>query len=611
MRENAKRLAACAAVVAVASIVALPSFASEKYDSFTIMSFNICHCATNYTLSVTDEEVRRTATLISSVAPDFVCLQEVDDKTTRSNGIDETARIAELTGMHGVFGKARDYQGGGYGVAILSKDEPLSVTTRTVEGNETRLLLICEFADFCVATIHLDNNKTLRLQSIPTIREELAKHSKPVFLTGDWNATPDSDTLALIKEFVAVISPEHGIVTLNSQIGVRDEYVIDYVAVDSAHREDFYVRRAWCIDNRVNGIGSSDHDPVVVDVVKVPESFGWVEENAVTTGRTGTWNKSVEYATGTMKADLVGDNAFTPMVVSGGNRVTMTVTATFDNVPYELDSPPEGAQASIWLDTNGCFQVWTRLRQGYGGQAENGWIDVEADGVTPATGVDYTFRFVFDYATRKYSVSVLDGGVYKPLAAKGVSSFQLTTSASAVSGVRFTGDGVLTSLTGEYVAVEGFSEAETVLLKDNAEVILDAAKAAWLNSCAGGKTAVGSAAAGLSAQEFSDAYLLNLDITEADRSYAFEITGVDVGAETVTVGVKLARSGNIAQSVNGVLKFYGAATLDAFKNPALQPISSATVSDSDFSEGDMATAAFPKVDGSAVNTFFKAKIEER
>ena len=232
-----KLFAICAVVVA--SIVALPVIASEKYDSFTIMSFNICHCATNYTLSVTDEEVRRTATLISSVAPDFVCLQEVDDKTTRSNGIDETARIAELTGMHGVFGKARDYQGGGYGVAILSKDEPLSVTTRTVEGNETRLLLICDFADFCVATIHLDNNKTLRLQSIPTIREELAKHSKPVFLTGDWNATPDSDTLALIKEFVAVISPEHGIVTLNSQIGVRDEYVIDYVAVESAHREDF------------------------------------------------------------------------------------------------------------------------------------------------------------------------------------------------------------------------------------------------------------------------------------------------------------------------------------------------------------------------------------
>ena len=51
-----------------------------------------------------------------------------------------------------------------------------------------------------------------------------------------------------------------------------------------------------------------------------------------------------------------------------------------------------------------------------------------------------------------------------------------------------------------------------------------------------------SAAAGLSAQEFADAYLLNLDITEGERSYAFEITDVDVGAETVTVAVKLTRA---------------------------------------------------------------------
>ena len=169
---------------------------------------------------------------------------------------------------------------------------------------------------------------------------------------------------------------------------------------------------------------------------------------------------------------------------------------------------------------------------------------------------------------------------------------------------------MLTSILGEYVAVEGFSEAETVLLKDNAEVILDAAKAAWLNSCAGSKTAVGSAAAGLSAQEFSDAYLLNLDITDGDRSYAFEIAGIDVGAESVTVAVTLTRSGEIAQKINGVVKFYGAATLEAFKNPELPPLSSETVSDDDFSDGNTATATIP-LDSETPPTFFKAKIEEK
>jgi hypothetical protein len=295
----------------------------------------------------------------------------------------------------------------------------------------------------------------------------------------------------------------------------------------------------------------------------------------------------------------------------------MTVTAEMSAANEEQSDPDATAQAAIRLGTNGCFQVWTKAGNGEQGTG-NGWVDVAADGVTPTNGVEYTFRVTFDYKAQTYSVEVKSADEWQPLSTPNSSTppltthdFPLATSATAISTIRFKGDGVFTSLTGEYVAVEGFSEAETVLLKDNAEVILDAAKAAWLNSCAGGKEAVGSAAAGLSAQEFSDAYLLNLDITDGDRSYSFEITDVDVGAENVTVAVTLTRSGNIAQSVNGVLKFYGAATLEAFKSSALQPLSSETVSDDDFSDGNTATATYPKVSGSTTNTFFKAKIEER
>ena len=159
------------------------------------------------------------------------------------------------------------------------------------------------------------------------------------------------------------------------------------------------------------------------------------------------------------------------------------------------------------------------------------------------------------------------------------------------------------------MVVVGFAEDESLVLKDNAEVILDAAKAAWLNSCAGGKAAVGSAAAGLSAKEFSDAYLLNLDITDDDRSYSFEITGVDVGAGSVTVAVMLTRSGEIAQKINGVVKFYGAATLEDFKTAA-SPLGSATLSDDNFSKGDTSTATIP-VDGETPPAFFKPKREEK
>ena len=114
----------------------------------------------------------------------------------------------------------------------------------------------------------------------------------------------------------------------------------------------------------------------------------------------------------------------------------------------------------------------------------------------------------------------------------------------------------------------------------------------------------------MSAKELNDAYLLNLDITDGERSYAFAITDVDVGAETVTVSVTLTRNGALMDAtsaslpINGVLKFYGAATLEEFKT-ATAPLSSQTLVDDDFSDGDTATATFPKGD----NVFFKAKIE--
>ena len=356
--------------------------------------------------------------------------------------------------------------------------------------------------------------------------------------------------------------------------------------------------------------GAATDGIAVADAVKVWNGgdLKWVQETAETAGFTGEWDAPIAYDSTTLKATLGGERTFTSYEASGGNRVTMTVTAAFDAIPTEYDAPGNTTQGAIWLGTNGCFQVWT----------SGGWVDVEADGITPTTGVDYTFRFTFDYRAKTYGVEVQTGLTeFTRLREKNpvnpvnpVQNFSLATTGSAVSGVRFTGEGIFTSILGEYVTVEGFAADEEVVL-DNASVILDAAKAAWLNSCAGGKTAVGSAAAGLSAQEFSDAYLLNLDITDGDRSYSFEITDVDVGAENVTVAVTLTRSGNIAQSVNGVLKFYGAATLEAFKSSALQPLSSETVSDDDFSDGNTATATYPKVSGSTTNTFFKAKIEER
>ena len=328
--------------------------------------------------------------------------------------------------------------------------------------------------------------------------------------------------------------------------------------------------------------------------------LGWVDESAGTTSLTGTWAPAIVYDPTTQKAELHGDHAFTPDAPSGGNPVTMEVTATFDAIPDIEDVPKAGTQGAIWIGTNGCFQVWT----------SGGWVDVVAEGVTPQTGVDYTFRLTFDYKEGMYGAEVKTGLTgFSRLKEKGNpvrETFPLVTSGSAISKVRLLGWGSLTSIVGEYVVAEGFAENEEVLLKDNAAVVLDAAKAAWLNSCAGDKTVVGHAAAVLSAEDFNEAYLLNLDIT-GETSYTFRITSISVAADKVTIGVTLTRTGKIAQKTNGALKFYGAATVEAFTTA--EPIST-TIPNGHFSDGDTATAEIP-LTGNNPPAFFKAKIEER
>ncbi|MBQ3747338.1 MAG: hypothetical protein II863_07995, partial [Kiritimatiellae bacterium] len=350
-----------------------------------------------------------------------------------------------------------------------------------------RGLLICEFSNVVVAVTHLDVGAAAfeaRTNSIEIIKNAFAKYAsggKPVLLGGDWNIKPDTVEMSKMKEFMTILTPTEGVRTYQNHKATGG-YVIDYIAVDTAHADDLYVANSFVVED----IATSDHNPVVAELYCRPASseLGWVDERAISTGLTGTWEPSIAWDGASWKAKLGGESVFAPNTPSGGNRVTMTVTAAFDAIPLEYAAPSNTAQGAIWLGTNGCFQVWTlgnvanvemlptanansQLGTGNIGNGNTGntgnipmWVDVEAEGITPTTGVDYTFRFVFDYAAKAYSVAVQNGAEWKPLGAMGSSrptAFPLATSASAVSGVRFTGDGVFTSLLGEWEnAMSGF-----------------------------------------------------------------------------------------------------------------------------------------------------------
>src|SRR5438045_8194916 len=94
---------------------ASPSAASTK--KIRVMTYNI-HVGVGMDKKL---DLARIAGVINQQHPDLVGLQEVDRGVERSQRIDEIAELAKLTKMEYAFAFNLKYQGGQYGVAILSK----------------------------------------------------------------------------------------------------------------------------------------------------------------------------------------------------------------------------------------------------------------------------------------------------------------------------------------------------------------------------------------------------------------------------------------------------------------------------------------------------------
>ena len=495
------------------------------------------------------------------------------------------------------------------------------------------------------ACTHLDLKAGPRLVGLRLILSRLAKldaRDVPIIIVGDMNANETEDSIVETTQYmqdsflVSKTSPTGpwrtftGFDWKGDEISSAEALVrytpeertanietlgkrIDYIFSSSNIVVEAFAIRNDARPNKT--YYPSDHYPIVADLA-VPcmdrlNIYLWLSEGSVMESLTGVWANDVEYGLDSRGAYLF-NNEFTPNNASTGNVVTVEMTARFDMYAGK-EEPNATAQAAVRIGTSGCFQVWTR-GNGVDSQPAK-WLDVEAEGLTPVSGAEYTLRMTFDYTQSTYSVEVkTDETEFTNLRLQlptATTSFPLASSAKCVSSFAFVGDTFFTSLSGDcrMVAI-GFAPNETVVLKDNAVAILDAAKAAWLNKCAGGdKAAAGSAAANVSSKEFEEAYLLNLDIADGERSYSFAIADVKVGDENVTVSVTLKRTGiagGEAAPINGTLKFYGAATIEAFKNASSAAIETTNLTDGDFSKSDTATAIFPK----GANKFFKAKIEE-
>jgi endonuclease/exonuclease/phosphatase family metal-dependent hydrolase len=236
-------------------------------DSFAIMSFNVHHC------EGMDKklDIKRTAEVINDHSPRFVALQEIDKVVKRSKGVDQAFELGKLTGMYSVFSPAIKLQGGEYGIALLSKDKPLSHTSVSLPGREPRKLLLVEFEDCYVGTTHLALSESNRVASAKIICDTVKKYNKekPVFICGDWNAIRTSSPLNEMRKGLVVISDEnsctfHASPKAKGPSGTVKDFCIDYIAIDKEHSNDWIVHsRNTVIDNV-----TSDHRPIIVTVEK-------------------------------------------------------------------------------------------------------------------------------------------------------------------------------------------------------------------------------------------------------------------------------------------------------------------------------------------------------
>lgn len=214
----------------------------------------------------------RVAQIVKDANADIVLLQEVDSATRRSGGVDQVARLRELTGYYGVFGRAIDYNGGKYGIAILSRwpitsdtliHLPVAEHDSTYEARGALVTKISRPGGVLrVVDTHLEAYKSsYRLEQARTLASIAGaqRDSGVTIMGGDFNSEPGS-----------------GVISIFEQAGWKDGFVqcgtgsgLSFPADVPAKRIDYllFSGSTRCVSAKVLETQASDHRPVLFVVV--------------------------------------------------------------------------------------------------------------------------------------------------------------------------------------------------------------------------------------------------------------------------------------------------------------------------------------------------------
>jgi endonuclease/exonuclease/phosphatase family metal-dependent hydrolase len=274
-RFTAGRVRCLSNLVAILFLAACAAVPPQEAAPLRVMTYNI-HAGKD---AEQRHNLERVAEIIGAADADIVLLQEVDRMTRRAEGEDHLAEVARLTGLHSAFAKSLDFQGGEYGIAVLSRHplDSVRVVPLPVRPPQERsggvyeprvglhVIVRAPGGPLHVMNTHLDpgGEPVYRHQEVMGLLAHIARHvpaGAPLVFGGDLNARPDTPEITALSLLLTDAWRACG--------GAGDGH--SFPAHQPDRRIDYIMlRNATCSAARVIDTQASDHRPVSA-VILVP-----------------------------------------------------------------------------------------------------------------------------------------------------------------------------------------------------------------------------------------------------------------------------------------------------------------------------------------------------